>query len=118
MTGECACGSPFPRIDILIGRSADLVKVKGVNIYPGQIEDCLLYTSQPAACLDEHLDFAELEGRSLPRRISWPDGSADAFDYGIADRVPVSYTHLSVSPAEPPNQVKRGVCQPLGAKCA
>ena len=39
--GECACGSKFPRIDILIGRSDDMVKVKVVNIYPGQIEDVL-----------------------------------------------------------------------------
>ena len=27
-------------------------------------------------------------------------------------------SQYSVSPAEPPNQVKSGVCQPLGAKCA
>ena len=39
--GECACGSKFPRIDILIGRTDDMVKVKGVNIFPGQIEDLL-----------------------------------------------------------------------------
>ncbi|NLA87558.1 MAG: phenylacetate--CoA ligase, partial [Clostridiales bacterium] len=39
--GECACGSPYPRIDTLTGRTDDMVKVKGVNIYPGQIEDAI-----------------------------------------------------------------------------
>ena len=37
----CVCGSPFPRIDRIVGRSDDMVKVKGVNIYPGQVEDVL-----------------------------------------------------------------------------
>lgn len=39
--GECKCGSKHPRIDILIGRSDDMVKVKGVNIFPGQIDEIL-----------------------------------------------------------------------------
>lgn len=41
LPGDCACGCPFPRIDTLIGRTDDMVKVKGVNIYPGQIDDVL-----------------------------------------------------------------------------
>lgn len=41
LTGECPCGSHFPRIDTLIGRTDDMVKVKGVNIFPGQIDELL-----------------------------------------------------------------------------
>ena len=37
----CSCGCEFPRIGRIIGRSDDMVKVKGVNIYPGQVEDVL-----------------------------------------------------------------------------
>ena len=39
--GECPCGSPYPRIDTLIGRTDDMVKVKGVNIFPSQIDEML-----------------------------------------------------------------------------
>lgn len=39
--GKCRCGSEFPRIDILIGRTDDMVKVKGVNIFPNQIDEVL-----------------------------------------------------------------------------
>jgi len=39
--GDCPCGSPFPRIDTLIGRTDDMVKVKGCNIFPSQIEELL-----------------------------------------------------------------------------
>ncbi|HEY9062249.1 MAG TPA: phenylacetate--CoA ligase [Pseudobacteroides sp.] len=39
--GECPCGSPYPRHDVIIGRTDDMVKVKGVNIYPGQIDELL-----------------------------------------------------------------------------
>ncbi|MEA4957644.1 Phenylacetate-coenzyme A ligase [bioreactor metagenome] len=39
--GECKCGSEYPRIDILVGRTDDMVKVKGVNIFPSQIDEVL-----------------------------------------------------------------------------
>jgi len=37
----CPCGRKYPRIDVILGRTDDMVKVKGVNIFPGQIEDIL-----------------------------------------------------------------------------
>ena len=39
--GECPCGSKYPRIDTILGRTDDMVKVKGVNIFPSQIEEML-----------------------------------------------------------------------------
>ncbi len=37
----CPCGRHYPRIDVILGRTDDMVKVKGVNIFPGQIDDIL-----------------------------------------------------------------------------
>jgi len=37
----CGCGCPFPRIDRILGRTDDRIKIKGVNVYPGQIEDVI-----------------------------------------------------------------------------
>lgn len=39
--GTCPCGSGFTRIDTLTGRTDDMVKVKGVNIFPAQIEEVI-----------------------------------------------------------------------------
>ncbi len=39
--GTCPCGRSYPKIDVILGRTDDMVKVKGVNIFPGQIDDLL-----------------------------------------------------------------------------
>ena len=39
--GECPCGSPYPRLDTIRGRSDDMFKVHGVNMFPSQIEELL-----------------------------------------------------------------------------
>lgn len=41
ITGECPCGLRYPRHAPIMGRTDDMIKIKGVNIYPGQIEDVL-----------------------------------------------------------------------------
>jgi len=39
--GECKCGSKYPRLGIIQGRSDDMFKVRGVNMFPSQVEDIL-----------------------------------------------------------------------------
>ena len=39
--GDCPCGSRYPRIDTILGRTDDMVKIKGVGIYPGQVDTML-----------------------------------------------------------------------------
>lgn len=39
--GACPCGSPHPRFDRLSGRSDDMIKVRGVALFPAQIDALL-----------------------------------------------------------------------------
>ena len=38
---KCSCGSCYPRLDIIKGRSDDMFKVHGVNMFPAQVEEIL-----------------------------------------------------------------------------
>ena len=37
----CPCGRSYPRIDVILGRTDDMIKVKGVNIFPAQFDSVL-----------------------------------------------------------------------------
>jgi len=39
--GKCECGMDFPRIATIIGRSDDMVKVRGAIIYPSRVDELL-----------------------------------------------------------------------------
>ena len=41
LPGECRCGRKYPRLDIIKGRSDDMFKVHGVNMFPSQVEEIL-----------------------------------------------------------------------------
>ena len=38
----CKCGRTFARMQNLSGRSDDMLKIRGVNVFPGQIEEVIL----------------------------------------------------------------------------
>jgi len=39
--GKCECGLEYPRIGTIIGRSDDMVKVRGAIIYPSRVDELL-----------------------------------------------------------------------------
>ena len=39
--GDCLCGCSLPRHDKILGRSDDMIVFRGVNVYPGQIDEVL-----------------------------------------------------------------------------
>jgi len=73
--GECECGLGYPRIDTIIGRTDDMVKIKGTMIFPAQI-DRLLHEVQGASS-EYHLMIENLEGRDVVTLIFEADPDAD-----------------------------------------
>ncbi len=41
ISGDCPCGRTYPRLDTIKGRSDDMFKVHGVNMFPSQVEEIL-----------------------------------------------------------------------------
>ena len=63
--GECPCGSKHPRLDIITGRTDDMVKIKGVNVFPAQIEEVIADTE--GASSEYQIRISHLDGRDTMR---------------------------------------------------
>ena len=63
--GECPCGSKFPRIDVIQGRTDDMMKIKGVNVFPNQIEEVLKSFSELSS--EYQIRISHLDGRDTMR---------------------------------------------------
>jgi phenylacetate-CoA ligase len=61
--GPCPCGSPIPRIDTLIGRSDDMVKVKGAMIYPSRVDEFLAAIQDVSS--EYQIQIDHLNGRDI-----------------------------------------------------
>ena len=87
LPGECPCGSPFPRVDAIGGRSDDMMKIKGVNVFPRQIEEIL--QEFPQLSSEYQIRISHLEGRDTMRIYVETDGTQDFLDLAeqVAERV-------------------------------
>ncbi len=75
MPGDCPCGRKEPRIDTLVGRTDDMVKVKGVNIFPGQIDELL--RDVPGASSEYQVMIDHLNGRDIMTVFVETESGAD-----------------------------------------
>ena len=76
--GECPCGSRFPRIDTIMGRTDDMVKIKGVNVFPSQIEEIL--RDFPEVSSEYQIRISHLEGKDTLRLYVETNGTVNFND--------------------------------------
>ncbi|MCR4887065.1 MAG: phenylacetate--CoA ligase [Clostridiales bacterium] len=76
--GECPCGSRFPRLDTIMGRTDDMMKIKGVNVFPSQIEEIL--QGFPEVSSEYQIRISHLDGKDTMRIYVETNGSVDFAD--------------------------------------
>ena len=88
--GECPCGRTHRRIDRLKGRSDDMFIVKGVNIFPMQIEKILLQFKELGT---NYLITIETIGNNDELMIDVELGELFTDDYSQLQRLTKEITH-------------------------
>ena len=81
--GECPCGSRFPRLDTIMGRTDDMMKIKGVNVFPSQIEEML--RAFPEVSSEYQIRISHLDGKDTMRIYVETNGSVDFRE--LAERI-------------------------------
>ena len=83
--GECPCGSKFPRLGTIMGRTDDMMKIKGVNVFPSQIEEIL--QNFPEVSSEYQIRISHLDGKDTMRIYVETNGSVNFQE--LAERVAV-----------------------------
>ncbi len=85
--GECPCGCRFPRLDTIMGRTDDMMKIKGVNVFPSQIEEIL--QNFPEVSSEYQIRISHLDGKDTMRIYVETNGRVDFADLSkrIAEKV-------------------------------
>ena len=73
--GECPCGRRYPRLGTIMGRTDDMMKIKGVNVYPAQIEEIL--KEFPELSSEYQIRISHLEGKDTMRIYVETNGTVD-----------------------------------------
>ncbi|MBO0690685.1 MAG: phenylacetate--CoA ligase [Candidatus Dormibacteraeota bacterium] len=80
----CPCGSPFRRVQRLLGRTDDMLVVRGENVFPSQVEEVLLRVAGLTANYQLVVDRQAHRLDTLEVRV---EAAPDAAREGLADRL-------------------------------
>lgn len=85
--GKCKCGRCYPRIDVIMGRTDDMMKIKGVNVFPSQIEEVLGTFEEISS--EYQIRISHLDGKDTMRIYVESTGDVDfaSLSKRIAEKV-------------------------------
>ena len=77
LPGECHCGRTYPRLATIRGRSDDMFKVHGVNMFPSQIEEILGRVYGVSSEYKIDIAHDDLKNRDIMMITAEADGRVD-----------------------------------------
>ena len=83
MEEECECGRTSPRISRITGRTDDMLIIRGINVFPSQIEYTLLQIPQVG---DQYLIYVTREG-ALDNMLLQVEIRPEAFSDKVEDMI-------------------------------
>ncbi len=96
--GECPCGLKYPRHDRILGRSDDMFIIRGVNVYPGHVDEIL--SGIDAVSSEYLIEITREKGLDLMCiKVERKKGLAPDIDHDLAKEVSLRIkSSLMVSP--------------------
>ncbi|MBQ0124253.1 MAG: phenylacetate--CoA ligase [Bacteroidales bacterium] len=93
MSGECPCGRTFVRMGRILGRSDDMLIIRGINVFPSQIESVILsmpeFEPQYILIVDrvDNLDSLQIQVEIRPQFFTDDVRTIESFQKRLADKI-------------------------------
>jgi phenylacetate-CoA ligase len=84
---DCACGSKLPRHDRILGRSDDMFVIRGVNVYPGHIDEILSRTDGVGSEYQIHLERRDDGKEYMTIKVERAEGGDTGGDAEVAGNI-------------------------------
>jgi len=91
--GRCGCGNILPRHDKILGRSDDMFIIRGVNIYPGQIDHLLSQETGVGSEFQVVLERGQDGKDYLTVRVERAEKATPADDRSLAAKLEHQLSH-------------------------